>query len=523
MNRAQRPVSRLYLSAVSLAAVLTLLFAAPANAQDEAPADADPIDELPTGPPTDETAPETNGGLVLDFGDAAEPETPAAEGEGGLGLDFGDAVNVDDEGNVIWNVETDTTEADEVVVEPTPIPDSGIEGSGELQDPEVPLEETDTTGVLSGSSSGKGNSTMLLFAVVGGALALIAVGAYVGQRRAAARREAELLDPIDPVMDEGVFPPAAGDAAPAYAGAEEAGAYEAGGAAYAQYTEPEYSAAAAGVTGLDEGPRTKLDQLRMSVVDAADKGLADAGHDRLVAKKLEAAGSQMRPGEWLVLGGASTVAAFFGVTFMFGWLLGIAAAVACAYGFWSMLSFKEGRRQRLFADQLPETLGLLAGSLRGGLSMMQSIQTVADEADEPTAGEFQRVVTETRLGRDLALAFRDLTDRMDSKDFEWVVTAIEIHREVGGDLAAILDRVANTIRARNRVRGQVQALSAEGKMSGLILFFLPPGMVMAIAALNRDYLNEMVDTTEGQIMLIVSGVLLLIGGAWLKRLSRFVY
>ena len=112
---------------------------------------------------------------------------------------------------------------------------------------------------------------------------------------------------------------------------------------------------------------------------------------------------------------------------------------------------------------------------------------------------------------------------MDSKDFDWVVTAIEIHREVGGDLSSILDRVGNTIRQRNRVLGQVKALSAEGKMSGLILFMLPPGMLAAISALNPEYLQEMIGDSAGQVLLAIATILLAIGGWWLKKLAKFVY
>jgi tight adherence protein B len=211
------------------------------------------------------------------------------------------------------------------------------------------------------------------------------------------------------------------------------------------------------------------------------------------------------------------------VTFVAGLLLGIVAGAAAAAGSWFRLAHLEGKRQKTFSDDLPETLQLLAGSLRGGQSMLQAIQTVADEADEPTASEFQRLITEARLGRDLSVSFRDLSRRMDSKDFDWVVTAIEIHREVGGDLSSILDRVGNTIRARNRVLGQVKALSAEGRMSGLLLFMLPPGMLAAISMLNPEYLKEMTGEAAGQMMLAAAAVLLGIGGLWLKKLSKFVY
>ncbi|MGI9622731.1 MAG: type II secretion system F family protein [Acidimicrobiales bacterium] len=455
------------------------------------------------------------GGPVSEDPEPATAEPPA------INFDISEVITVDEDGNLVFNLPTETTDAVDITAEPTTIPSADLSGTGtEGGAGSGSTGTADSSDAEGGSSvqSGSGNGLALIFAVVG----LIAVAAVGGVFVVRVRKQKnEELDVVEDVMDPLANEKLAGEfTEPEYAGAGEAGAYEEGGAAYAQYADPEYAAANG---GTDAAASTKFNQLRASVVDLADRGLADSGHDRLVAKKLEAAGSQMRPGEWLVLAVAGTVAAFATLTFFLGWVLGAFAAVLTGAGFWMYLSFKESSRQKAFAETLPETLQLISGSLRGGLSLMQAIQTVADEADSPTSEEFQRIVTETRLGRDLALSFRDLSTRMASKDFEWVVTAIEIHREVGGDLAGILDRVGDTIRARNRVRGQVKALSAEGKMSGMILFILPPGMVLAISVLNREYLNEMLDTEEGQIMLVVSGVLLLAGGFWLKRLSRFIY
>ncbi len=449
-------------------------------------------------------------------------------------IDFGESVIIDEDGNVRWTVPTDTSTAEGPAGEPTPAPEGGVSGTGEVSpgpgatEPETPADPTEPAGTNDPlnreDAAGTGNSLALILAIAGGAAVLVVAALFLVRLRRQRREELDVVeDPIDPLANErlaGEFPDPV-VAEPAYAGATEAGAYEEGGAAYAQYADPAY--AAGSLHELPAPGSSKLDQLRASMVSLADKGLADAGKDRLVAQKLEAAGSKMRPGEWLVMTIGGTLAGFFGASFVLGWLIGAFAAALTAIGFWMYLSAREGARQKAFAESLPETLQLIAGSLRGGLSMMQSIQTVADEADEPTAEEFQRIVTETRLGRDLSVSFRDLSDRMGSKDFEWVVTAIEIHREVGGDLAGILDRVSDTIRARNRVRGQVKALSAEGRVSGIILFILPPAMVGAISVLNREYLNEMLNETEGQIMLIIAGVLLLAGGAWLKRLARFVY
>jgi tight adherence protein B len=365
---------------------------------------------------------------------------------------------------------------------------------------------------------------MIATGVTTGAILLVGAGALALRHRRTLEVPKPIEEPLAPVDDE---PVATG--APAYRGADDAGAYEAGGAAYAQHTAesteppPNPVAPRGAVTNGEPARMRGLAGMQSAVTEFAEKAAVAAGKDRTIAKKLEAAGSQMRAGEWLAAAAGASLATAVVVFLTIGWVLGLALGVFVAFGFWFQLGRKADKRSSRFAEQLPETLQLLAGSLRGGSSVIQGMQTVADEADSPTAEEFQRIITETRLGRDLGASFEDLAGRMGSQDFTWVVTAIEIHREVGGDLASILDRVGNTIRARNRVRGQVKALSAEGRVSGMILFILPPAMVGMIALLNRDYLDEMVTTSEGQIMLVVSAVLLLAGGAWLKRLSRFVY
>jgi tight adherence protein B len=453
------------------------------------------------------------------------------------GIDFGDAVTVDENG-VRWNVDAETGAATDPVDPTAPVADpesEGTAGTGSVE--RIPATGSVTeAGPTDGSEeapvgagapaeiaapAGSGSPIYLIGALVALVVAL-AAGAVVLVRR---RNDTDdLIRVEEPIVANATTDPefSAATFDGGYDGASDAGAYEEGGAAYAQY--------AAAATGQIPEPvhettsaRDRFSTMRAAVVDRADKGLVDSGRAKPIAAKLEAAGSKTRPGEWLVMTVAVVIGALGFVTFVAGILLGIVAGVAAAAGSWFRLTRLEGKRHKAFSDDLPETLQLLAGSLRGGQSMLQAIQTVADEADEPTASEFQRLITEARLGRDLALSFRDLSRRMDSKDFDWVVTAIEIHREVGGDLSSILDRVGNTIRARNRVLGQVKALSAEGRMSGLLLFMLPPGMLAAISVLNPEYLKEMSGEAAGQMMLVAAAVLLGVGGLWLKKLSKFVY
>ena len=188
-----------------------------------------------------------------------------------------------------------------------------------------------------------------------------------------------------------------------------------------------------------------------------------------------------------------------------------------------LVKVRVARRRRDFATQLPESLGLIAASLRAGISLPQAVASAAADAAEPTADELQRVVSETRLGRDLTVALRHLGDRMQSPDLHWALGAIEIHRDVGGDLADVLDRVVDTIRSRARVKNQIQILTAEGRLSALILGLLPPLMLVVISFLNPGYIGELTGRPIGWVLLGTGATLLTVGMVWMRRLARLVY
>ena len=154
---------------------------------------------------------------------------------------------------------------------------------------------------------------------------------------------------------------------------------------------------------------------------------------------------------------------------MLGLFFGIAAP-------WFYLVFSQKRRLKAFKGQLADTLQLMAGSLSAGLSLLQSVDTVVREGTDPIAGEFRRAVVESRLGVEIEDALSGVADRMQSVDFEWVVMAIRIQREVGGNLSELLNKVAETIREREYLERQVKTLSAEGRLSVWILGGLPPGL-----------------------------------------------
>ncbi|MBI5156787.1 MAG: type II secretion system F family protein [Acidimicrobiia bacterium] len=249
-------------------------------------------------------------------------------------------------------------------------------------------------------------------------------------------------------------------------------------------------------------------------------GVARRSRAGAIDAALDRAGLAVRPGEFVVVAATAVVV---GVTLglvlaglVGAVILGGAAALAPRF----VLRTLAVRRRRAFADQLEGTLQTLAGSLRAGYGLVQAISTVATEAPEPTATEFNRVVVENRLGRSIEDSMTAMTRRLDDEDLGWVVEAIEIQREVGGNLAEVLDTVAGTIRDRNLIRRQVQALSAEGRISAYILFALPIVIAGFIGVISPDYLAELTSSTIGLVMLGGAAVLMGLGGLWIRKIIR---
>ncbi|MBK5288853.1 MAG: type II secretion system F family protein, partial [Acidimicrobiia bacterium] len=256
---------------------------------------------------------------------------------------------------------------------------------------------------------------------------------------------------------------------------------------------------------------------------AAERSLSRNERGSNLNRALERAGIAMRPSEFVVLATTATFAVF-ALTAAFANLIlalvfGALVPIACRSG----LAVLAQRRSEKFADQLEQTLPLMGGSLRAGFGIMQAFDAVARESEAPTSEEFHRLVVEARVGRDVHDALNALADRVNSEDFDWVVQAIEIHRQVGGDLAQVLDNVYATIRDRNRIRRQIKALSAEGRFSALILLILPVAMLAVITIINPTYISELTTHSIGVAMLIAAAGFMVVGGLWLKRITRLVF
>lgn len=236
-----------------------------------------------------------------------------------------------------------------------------------------------------------------------------------------------------------------------------------------------------------------------------------------VEKKLERADLPLRAAEALFfyLAGATVV------TILFTVLMGlIGLLVGALVGFlvpMAILNFLGARRQKEFNSQLPDMLALLSGSLRAGYSLVQGVDAVSQEVDGPMGRELRRVMTEARLGRELEDALEASAERVQSNDFEWAIMAIRIQREVGGNLSELLMTVADTMIDRERLRRDVSTLTAEGKMSAIILGLMPIGLGGAMYTMNPSYMGALFSNTLGKSIFGAGIVSALIGFAWMKK------
>ena len=204
---------------------------------------------------------------------------------------------------------------------------------------------------------------------------------------------------------------------------------------------------------------------------------------------------------------------------LIGTLLAVAGPFLARIG----LSVMTDKRRGKFEAQLTDTIQMLIGGLRVGHSIMRSIEAAATEADAPTSEELRRIVNEVRIGKDAHLALDEAAQRMDSEDFQWIGQAIQINREVGGDLAEVLEQVAGTIRERSEIKGQVRALSGEGKMSAYILMAMPVIVAISISFINPGYTDVFFTEPLGIAMVVASFTMFAIGGFWMSRIVKIKF
>lgn len=270
----------------------------------------------------------------------------------------------------------------------------------------------------------------------------------------------------------------------------------------------------------DEEFNLQRNKIIESVVEKAEEAAEARGSLGSTTSLLEKAEIPLRVGEaFAIQVGLVIVALLLGFLLSGGNIFGglvlaiLAAIIPTLY-----IKFKVGRRAKALESQLPDTLNLLASTLKAGYSFIQGMDAVGNEGDEPLAGEFRRTVNEARLGKDLDVALDDLSERVGSVDLLWAIVAIKIQREVGGNLAELLTTVADTMTARTRLRGEVAALTAEGRVSAMVLMMLPFGVGVAMYFLNPDYISVLWSGALGYAAMGAALIAMAAGGLWMRKL-----
>lgn len=265
---------------------------------------------------------------------------------------------------------------------------------------------------------------------------------------------------------------------------------------------------------------SNLTKLTEQAVHTLNKGVRGHRSGLFSREKLENAGLKKQPGDYLLIAGSTAFAAAVMGFILGGPFLAVLMLVLAPVALVVFLNVLASRRKKKFDEQVPDTLQMLAGGLRAGHSLLRSVDAAAEESEDPMAEELTRVLNETRIGRDLGESLNDVARRTENDDFASITRAIDIHREVGGDLAHVLDNVGETIRDRNQIRGQIRALSAEGRMSAMVLISLPIVMFIGLTLFNPMYSRVFLTTIPGYLMILTAVVLLAVGGFWLSRLIK---
>ena len=191
----------------------------------------------------------------------------------------------------------------------------------------------------------------------------------------------------------------------------------------------------------------------------------------------------------------------------------LGSAFLAALPFLWLLKRKQNRIKK-FVEAMPEAVELIGRALRAGHGLASGLHLVAEEMRGPIADEFNRVFEEQNLGIPIELSLRNMADRIPVMDVRFFVIAIIIQRATGGDLAEVLDKIGRLIRQRYELLGHVKALTAEGRLSGIVLLALPPGLLAFLSFSNYEYISPLFTTSIGTKMLVVTGVLQLVG-AWM--------
>ena len=270
-------------------------------------------------------------------------------------------------------------------------------------------------------------------------------------------------------------------------------------------------------------PETKaesvlLAQKKSGGVDQLMRG-TDAGSS--LAKLIEQSGVPTTPGSVVIISvGLTALLGLMGLIFVRRWEAALAAAVVGMVMPIGFLRFKRTRRMKKFEEMFPEALDLLARAIRAGHAFQTAMGMVADELGDPVGVEFKKSFEQQNFGLPLKDALNQLCDRVPLMDVRFFVTAVQIQRETGGNLAEILDNLAHVVRERFKILRQVRTHTAHGRFTGYVLLALPAALALALSFISPEHIRALFTTRMGQSMLIGAVVMQTIGFFWIKKVIK---
>jgi tight adherence protein B len=277
-------------------------------------------------------------------------------------------------------------------------------------------------------------------------------------------------------------------------------------------TGPQYSS--------DDAPLQQLLKLEQINRFAWLNALIQKYHvSRMLKTRITQANVKTTPAILLVTSFGMALVGFVGVS-LFVDVIALEVAVAALLGYLpiGLLSFKRSRRINAFNKALPDAIDMMGRALRAGHSMTASINIVAEQSLEPVRSEFGEVFKQQNFGLPLRDAMTQMLDRVPSQDLRVLVTGMLVQKETGGNLAEILDRIANTIRERLKIHGEIKTHTAQGRMTGWILCALPIVMLVAINMINPGYSNMLTNTPIGKMLSYLGIGLLITGGVIIRQI-----
>lgn len=261
-----------------------------------------------------------------------------------------------------------------------------------------------------------------------------------------------------------------------------------------------------------------VQEMEGSILEALAKNLGQLGKIENLHRSLLQADIYWRPGTFLSVAGLSACSGFLVFFLKLGFYPALGAALFFGYVPFVLMRIKKSRKTKIIEKQMPEAMELLARSLRAGHALPSSIELAGKEVPDPLGAEMKTVYEEQRLGLSVPAALKRMSERVASQDLQYFVTAVMLQTETGGNLAEVMENIGHLIRERLKLKGKIQTLTAEGRLSAVVLTLLPFVVFIALMILNRRYIDSLFTDPAGGYIIGIGLFNILAGVIWMKRI-----